>query len=295
MNVTKRGAALGMVFAAIVSTPSAFGTDPEYAFTTIQGGHTGTWYNLDQPGHGLFVEVLNDAASLTGKEVIVAWFAYIDGQRTWLLAQGDVIDVDDGQQALLDVTLYEGNDFPPGYDPGQTVGMPWGSMILTFNGCEEAYLEWDSSLTQYGTGALDLRRGTKPAESTCNPELGGGTPLDDHGDTWTAGTFLSNLGVFAQSIDGNLEEPGDVDVFLFTLTSGANFRVYTLGPGHTNTMGILYEVVDNQEVLVDMSDDNEVDDGFEIEAYLAGGNYALHVQGSSEAVRGAYRLYYEAK
>jgi len=260
----------------------------------IQGGHSGTWYDVTQPGHGLFVEVLDDTTSPTGKEVLAAWFGYFDGRQIWLLGQGDVIPSDGRYVAVLDVSIYEGNDFPPRYDRDQTGATHWGELSLEFRGCDQATLRWESALEGYGAGELALRRLTRMADSQCIPDLGGQTPGDDHGDTWETGTYLTGITGSTRVVEGTLEIKGDVDVFVVTFSEPRELTVYTLGPGELDTVGTLYEVVDYEEEFVVEEDEGSHFGGFMIIESLPAGTYSLHVRGKDDRVRGPYKLFYKA-
>lgn len=285
-------AAAGLVLALAADPLPAQSEETVYTF--IQGGHSGAWYLPSQPGHGLFVEVLDDASSATGKEVFVAWFAFVDGRPTWVVGQGDVIRRDDGHVAVIEASVYEGNDFPPDYDPRRTVQTFWGEMLLSFEGCEQAKLEWDSVLQGYGTGSLVLRRLTRIAGSTCDPDLGGGTRQDDHGDDWETGTYLTDISASTRKRTGRLEQAGDVDVFVFRLTDNSRFLGYTRGPGQLDTIGTLYEIVDFEEVEIATDDDSSLLGGFLIEENLPPGDYSLHIRGKDDRELGEYAFYYSA-
>lgn len=261
----------------------------------IQGGHSGTWYDVTQPGHGLFVEVLDDTTSPTGKEVLASWFAYFDGVQIWLLGQGDVIRSNGAYLAILDVSIFEGNDFPPRYDRNQTEATYWGELSLEFRGCDQAALNWESVLDGYGAGELALRRLTQISDSGCIPDLGGETPSDDHGDTWESGTYLTDISSSTQVLEGELDTDGDVDVFVVTFSEPREFTVYTLGPGELDTVGTLYEVVDYEEELVVEEDEGSHFGGFMIVESLPAGTYSVHVRGKDDRVTGPYNLYYEAE
>lgn len=260
----------------------------------IQGGHSGTWFDVYHPGHGLFVEVLDDASSPTGKEVLVAWFAYFEGRQVWLIGQGDVVPAGAGFHAVIDVSIFEGNDFPPHYDPDLTEAADWGQLTLAFTGCDHATLHWESLVPGYGMGNLSLRRLSKIADSKCLPDLGGEDKADDHGDTWGTGTYLVNVDSSIQALDGELERRGDVDVFVFTLSGSRTFTAYTLGPTDTDTVGTLYRLVAYEEEKVATDDDGSHFGGFKIEEPLTAGTYSLHVAGKGGAETGPYVLYYKA-
>ncbi len=275
--------------------PPAFAVDTGTVNNLIQGGHSGSWYDVVQPGHGLFVEVIDSKDSPTGKGVVAAWFAFINGERTWVLGLGDVVPIDGGFRAELDAYVYDGNDFPPYYDPDMTTQISWGTLLLSFTGCDQAMLEWDSTLPEYGSGLLELRRLTSISSSTCIPDLGGEMKQDDHGDSWQSGTYLSDIGRIVKEVKGKLEENGDVDVFVFTLTSRETVKLFTSGPTDTDTLAKLFEIVDFEEDEILESDDNPVDEGFFIEKVLDPGTYSVHVSGKDDLERGSYYLYYKTE
>jgi hypothetical protein len=265
--------------------------DAETVNNFIQGGHSGAWYNVTQPGHGLFIEVLNDSSSATGKEIFTAWFAFFENEQIWIIAQGDVIKEADGFRAYLEASIYEGNDFPPDYDPGQTTESTWGTLVLSFTGCDKAQLEWDSELAGYGTGELDLRRLTTIADSQCEPDMGGEPSKDDHGDDWGTATYIS-LESQTQVIESWLEEDDDVDVFAFEITVSLDVILYTLGPSNTDTVGTLYQIRGNNEVEIAVDDNSSSNNGFMITKHLTPGTYTLHVKGKMKSTTGPYNFYY---
>ena len=259
----------------------------------IQGGHSGAWYNLAAPGHGLFIEVTDDDDSPTGKSVFAAWFAFNDDEQIWLIAQGDVIKQSDGYAAMLDVGIYDGDEFPPNYNPSHTIRRSWGKIVLTFTGCDEAHIVWDATRPGFADGELDLRRLTTVSGTGCIPNLGGQTAADDHGDDWQSATFLTDLSASQHSLDARLEVKGDVDVFAFTLSSTRNVQFYTFGPVDLDTVGTLYRIVNFKEVKVTEDDNGTSLKGFKIEAQLGAGSYTLHVRGKNDNVKGDYRLWYQ--
>lgn len=276
-------------------TPPAISLVPGKINNVIQGGHSGNWYDVTQPGHGLFVEVIDSNESPTGKKVLVAWFAFINGEQVWVLGLGNVVPIEGGFRAELDAWVYEGNDFPPFYDPGLTTQIPWGTLLLSFTGCDQAHLEWNSVLAEYGTGMLELRRLTSVADSTCIPDLGGEAKQDDHGDTWASGTYLSNIGRYTEKVAGKLEEGGDVDVFVFTLSSRETVTFFTGGPSDTDTMATLFKIITYDEVKILESNENATDSGFQFEVVLEAGTYSIHVSGNNGLETGPYIMYYRIK
>lgn len=284
-----------LLFAAVLlSTPlSAIAEDKVNVF--IQGGHSGAWYDPLQPGHGLFLEVLEDTHSATGKQVFAAWFAYFEGRQVWLIGQGGVVAAENGGfEAVLEVSIFSGNDFPPRYDPDSREAQDWGRIVLRFSGCDQAHLSWESELPGYGSGELNLRRLTAIADSVCVPDLGGEARADDHGNTWPTATLLDDIGPNPRVIEARLETRGDVDVFLFTVPERVQILLNTVGPGDTDTVGILYRIEHSEEREVARDDDSSLFGGFQIEMQIPAGTYSVHISGKDDLEAGPYNFYYAA-
>ena len=241
--------------------------------TWVQGGHAGGWVDPDQAFTGMFIEVIVDANSPTGLSVV------INGNQTWIIGIGNVVQDDSDQFANLSAFVYEGNDFPPLYDPGQTMEIPWGVMTIEFDGCDNALFTWNSSLPGYGSGQMNLERLTAMADSFCNPELGkDSSAQDDHGNFWQTATqvILKNVPVSLDKISGEIDYKGDVDVFVFTVHKKSDVSIFT--EGGADTTGNLFQLDANKETDLG-SDDNSGDDGnFLIEMELEPGTYTIHVK-----------------
>ena len=70
---------------------------------TVRGPHSGLWFNPDQPGHGIDVDVINT------RQAVVSWYAYNDdGQPYWLLGTGNI----DGPTIDIFFRSYRGGSFP---------------------------------------------------------------------------------------------------------------------------------------------------------------------------------------
>ena len=257
--------------------------------TTIQGGHSGGWYNMAQPGHGVFAEVIDRASSPTGKHMVLAWYAYFNNRQIWILAVGDVLQAADGQAAYMTAYIYEGNAFPPAYNPNLNQEILWGEITMYFIGCEDAMLEWDSVFAGYGSGSLQLQRLTTISGTECDPDLGGTPNPDDHGDSWPTGTSFPARTVYNDFIDGRNETRDDVDVFVFTLTNSQTLKIFTTGS--SDTQGTLYRISNNQETEIATDNESGIGHNFLITAQLTAGNYSIHVEPTLVGIYGGYRLY----
>ena len=261
--------------------------------TTVQGGHTGAWYNRAQDGHGLFVEVLSDSSTPTGVRVLLAWYVYLDGQQIWILAEGPVIQEGNRQRVFLDAWIFSGGDFPPFFDPSMVEQDVWGTMTLQFNGCNAAEFTWDTSFPGFTSGQLDLERLSNILNSDCDPDLGGdsgGGISDDHGDTWQTATFLRvDVG-----IDGAIDPQADIDVFeldFTSITDLARIQVFTTS-GSLDTTGELFRLVDGVEHSLAFDDDSGVNKNFLLDVnLLQPGRYMVHVKTFTGT--GDYTIWYQ--
>lgn len=131
----------------------------------IQGSHSGSWYNADQSGHGLSIEVLNE------EKLIVYWFVYTpDGDPIFLVALADI----DGDTAYGNLRQYSGMRFGE-FDPETLSKEIWGTLSITFTGCDTATITYSSTVTHlgvpYGAGQIDLIRLTSIDGLNCTPQL----------------------------------------------------------------------------------------------------------------------------
>lgn len=126
----------------------------------IGPGITGSWYDPDQSGHGLFIEVLPD------NRFLAAWFTFTpDGsQQSWFTGVGTYItDVAN----ILDVELPTGGRWIPNFDPAAVTFNHWGKLQFFFSDCNHGWVAFDS-VYGYGTsGGMKLTRLTQPLGLSC--------------------------------------------------------------------------------------------------------------------------------
>ena len=126
----------------------------------IGPGITGSWYDPDQSGHGLFVEVLPE------NRFLAAWFTFTpDGsQQSWFTGVGTYItDVAN----ILDIELPTGGRWIPNFDPAQVTAKHWGKLQFFFSDCNHGWVSFDS-VYGYGTsGGMKLTRLTQPLGLSC--------------------------------------------------------------------------------------------------------------------------------
>lgn len=133
----------------------------------IRGSHSGSWYNPDQSGHGLSVQVLDSDT------MVIYWFVYHpDGTPTFLTSLASIA----GDTAAGNVFQYSGMRFGE-FDPASIVKEHWGTLSLTFSGCDTALLSYDSTLSYkgvpFGSGDIEMTRLTSIDGMECIlPEYG---------------------------------------------------------------------------------------------------------------------------
>ena len=125
----------------------------------IGPGFTGSWYDPNQSGHGLAVEVLNNNL------FYAMWFAFApDGSQVWFGGVGTYV----GNTAVIEqVALPTGGLWIPNFNPATIVRNPWGTLTFTFSDCNHGRVDFSSSIGGYGAGHMDLARLTQPAGLTC--------------------------------------------------------------------------------------------------------------------------------
>lgn len=159
----------------------------------IRPEYSGTWYNHDQRGHGLSLEVL-DAERSAG-----FWYLYdTAGEPFWLLLDG----VNTGNR--IEMTAYHFSGMVMGeWDPATNSGTEYGEVIVEFTDCNNATL--NAYTTEWGAlmDSIPLQRLTHIAGLECQgPETGPLTMTQLEGD-WNVQHGQS----FAWTLYGTVIEP----------------------------------------------------------------------------------------
>ncbi len=68
---------------------------------------------------------------------------------------------------FADAFTVEGGNFPPLFDPGQIVEVPWGSITVTFTGCNSGMMTWSTSAQGFQSGSMPLIRLTSLWGNAC--------------------------------------------------------------------------------------------------------------------------------
>lgn len=128
------------------------------AHADIRPEHSGAWYNPDQTGHGLSIQVLDD------ERTIAFWFTYTPvGSPIFLVIDG----VNDDHTVTGLAYSQEGMIWRQ-FDPATLKSKVWGEISIEFLGCDSAVLTWSSSVEGYGDGQVELERLTYLASLKCD-------------------------------------------------------------------------------------------------------------------------------
>jgi murein DD-endopeptidase MepM/ murein hydrolase activator NlpD len=121
---------------------------------------SGTWYDPQQSGHGLLLQV----ASVGGQRLLLAtWYAFHEGKQIWLSGAGP-ISGDNAEVALVSST---GGRFPPAFNPGDVVHQPWGTARFERIDPQHMRLRWDATAAGFEDGEMLLQRLTSTFTASC--------------------------------------------------------------------------------------------------------------------------------
>ena len=150
-------------------TASVFGDSILDTGFNVRPSWSGAWFNPDQPGHGISVEVLDE------ERTVFFWNTYdSDGKPLWLIAQGVNEDVRLTGLFLpfirVEATAYYHDGMIFGeFDPATINQQEWGTIILDFSylECNSAHMEWYPTMEGFTQGSTDLERLTSLSELDC--------------------------------------------------------------------------------------------------------------------------------
>jgi len=124
----------------------------------IRPHQSGAWYNKDQSGHGLSIQVLDD------ERTIAFWFAYTPGGHPMFLLIDGVSD----HHTVMGPAYYHEGMIWGQFDPEALHSEVWGEVSIEFLGCDRAVLSWSSVVEGYGDGQVELERLTYVADLECD-------------------------------------------------------------------------------------------------------------------------------
>ncbi len=152
--------ARGIMRANLATLAEVAGADLSSIVTyQISAAQSGLWYDPEQDGHGLSIDVLPNG------QIVAIWYTYDQsGNQIWLLGVGEYT----GSTAILGVTITEGGVFPPGFDPNDVVRSDWGEFQLDFTDCDNGIFSWSpADPTRFEAGSMPITRLTSIDTLSC--------------------------------------------------------------------------------------------------------------------------------
>ncbi|WP_299979381.1 hypothetical protein [uncultured Pseudoteredinibacter sp.] len=117
-----------------------------------------SWYNPEQSGHGLSVEVLDDGRA------VIYWYTFDQaGAPLWIVGTGNVV----GPLIETQAITVSGGEFGAAFDANKVSRSNWGTLDLALDpeDCRRATLSWNSSAM--GSGSMPMTRLSNLAEVSC--------------------------------------------------------------------------------------------------------------------------------
>lgn len=128
---------------------------------SIRADLSGSWYNPEQSGHGLMVEILDN------QRAVVAWYTYdAAGSPLWLFGEGTVR----GAELIAELGAFSGGRPPADWAQGDLQSEPWGTLTMSVQSCNIATLTWDSGDPDFASGELELQRLSWIQGQRCNAD-----------------------------------------------------------------------------------------------------------------------------
>jgi hypothetical protein len=122
-------------------------------------GLSGSWYDTTRSGEGYVLELLSTGGA------IVYWFSYDpEGRRRWFFGTGELAN---GSLVFNNLLSTRGPHFGSAYNAADLVVSPWGTLTLTL-GCSGGRSDYNSSVTGFGNGSLNLSRLTRISGLACS-------------------------------------------------------------------------------------------------------------------------------
>jgi plastocyanin len=126
----------------------------------ITAGFTGAWYDPNQAGHGIFIEVLGPT------QMLAWWFTFTPtGEQAWFGNVGTI----DGDTATVRALKTEGGRWIPNFDPAEVTQPEWGTLTFKFTDCNHGHVDFSDTApgSGFGQGGMDLTRLTQPEGLSC--------------------------------------------------------------------------------------------------------------------------------
>lgn len=128
---------------------------------SIRADMSGNWFNPDQDGHGIQLEVLDNG------RVALAWYTYdINGEPLWLFGVGSA------KLTTIEVELlrFTGGRPPANWDEASVESEAWGAVSMEFESCDAGTLSWTTDDPDFPSGEMPIERLTRLQAQRCLAE-----------------------------------------------------------------------------------------------------------------------------
>ena len=119
---------------------------------SVDGGYAGSWFNPDRNGEGLIFNI----ASIGGVPTIIAfYFTYANdgsGRQVWLVGSAPI----SSNIAEIPMVITSGTSYGDGFSASDVVREAWGTLTVTFTGCNSANVQVASA--SFGNQSFALQR-----------------------------------------------------------------------------------------------------------------------------------------
>lgn len=151
----------GVVKANLATLADMVGVNSEVNFNIVSA-HSGLWYNPEQSGHGVTVEILAD------NRMLVIWYVFDQlGNQIWLVGVGNY----EGNTATVDVTISKLGLFPPEFNSEDVSLEAWGQLKFEFIDCNNVDFSWTPDEgVDYLAGSMQLSRLTAIDGLNCDQQ-----------------------------------------------------------------------------------------------------------------------------
>lgn len=128
------------------------------AVPNLSGDYSGQWFDPNQSGQGLVIDVTAPDAN-NQRFLVMTWFVYLNGQPTWVQGVG-VPHAGTGAAANtvavdMQVGIFRGVSFPLG--EARATGNLWGTATLTFTDASTGTLTWRSAYPGFNSGTMSIK------------------------------------------------------------------------------------------------------------------------------------------
>ena len=140
----------GIVKAHVATLAQLVGVHDQENIHEITPAHSGMWYNPEQSGHGVTVEIL------PGNRILLVWYVFDEsGNQIWLVGAGDY----QGDAATVAVSISQLGIFPPNFVSEDVETTVWGTLQLVFEDCQTAMFSWQPNEDAgFSAGQMNMKR-----------------------------------------------------------------------------------------------------------------------------------------